>query len=286
MTSNKLKLIAFSLVLLVACVAVHPQMDGGGSAKKVRIQEGLGQTWKGPSSSLIERLLKKKASGGTVLTAGGRPKPVSPPPARAVPVNASVIFRPGKSPGVDTALATAFATNPTEKQALLQLFEQVRKGYETEVAKEGKSNNLAAAMTFFIASNVVAYHRTDLPSDEMTEDLFITLRDLMISAPEMSKLTNTEKQQMHDWLVYMGGFVLAGYLDAKENNDAESLDNYRSIANASTKIVLGVDVSQLTFSSSGLTVSGGSVALMQQSPSFELLTDFNVTTSFQIAPRF
>lgn len=252
---NIIKLLSLILILLVPSNSIHPQTHGGGG--KANIKEGLGSTWKGPSSTLINGLLKKKTAGGTT-SAGGRRTPMRAAPAPAP--TGSVIFRPGSSSGVDQALATAFATTPAEKQGLIELFKQVKLGYETEVAKEGKSNNLAAAMTFFIASNIVAYHRTEMPSDEATENLFVSLRDLMSSTPEISKMTNAEKQQMHDWLVYMGGFVLAGYLDAEQNNNREGLDNFRDIAAASTKIVLGVDVGSLKLTNKGLSVMGGGMA--------------------------
>lgn len=246
-----MKLLISIFILLVQCIGIYPQTHGGGG--KANIKEGLGSTWKGPSSTLINGLLKKKTSGGTA-SAGGRRTTMRAAPA-PVPTG-SVLFRPGASPGVDQALATAFASTPAEKQGLIELFKQVKLGYETEVAKEGKSNNLAAAMTFFIASNVVAYHRTEMPSDEATENLFVSLRDLMSSTPEISKMTNAEKLQMHDWLVYMGGFVLAGYVEAKQTNNRDNLDNFRQIAEYSTKIVLGIDVSTLTINKTGLSVSG------------------------------
>ena len=256
MTSNTLKLLASILLLLMQCNSVYPQTHGGGG-KKVTIKEGLGSTWKGPSGMLINRLLKKKTSGGTV--SGVSPRRASPSALSPIPT-VSVTFRPGGNSAVDQLLANAFASTPAEKQGLIELFTQVKQGYETEVAKEGKSNNLAAAMTFFIASNVVAYHRTPLPSDEVTEKLFVSLRDIMSSTPEISRMTNAEKQQMHDWLVYMGGFVLAGYMDAEQNNDRASLDNFRDIARTSTKIVLGIDVSTITFTKDGLSSSGGGLA--------------------------
>jgi hypothetical protein len=118
-------------------------------------------------------------------------------------------------------------------------------------------------MTFFIASNVVAYHRTPMPSDEATEELFVSLRDTMSSTPEIAKLSNAEKQQMHDWLVYMGGFVLATYLEATNTNDKETLDNAKLIAGYSTQIVLGIDIVKITISDTGLTVSGGGIAKFQ-----------------------
>ncbi len=249
------KFVLSFLILLIQFVGIYPQTHGGGG--KANIKEGLGSTWKSPGGTLISRLLKKKTTAGTVSGAGARR---TPPPAPASRSTGSVTFRPAANIEVDQALATAFASTPAEKQGLIELFAQVKQAYETEVAKEGKSNNLAAAMTFFIASNVTAYHRTPIPSDAATEELFVSLRDIMSGTPEIAKLTNAEKQQMHDWLVYMGGFVLAGYMDAQQNNNREGLNNFREIASASTKIVLGIDISTVKFTKDGLTSTGGGMA--------------------------
>ncbi|MGB7207331.1 MAG: DUF6683 family protein [Pyrinomonadaceae bacterium] len=252
MNSKSVKLLALIVLLLVTNVRVVPQTHGGGG--KANIKEGLGSTWKGPSSTLITRLLKKKTPVAT--TATGRRTTTREAPVTAKIPTASVTFRLGANSGVDQALASAFASTPAEKHALLLIFQQVKQAYETEVAKEGKSNNLAAAMTFFIASNVVAYHRTPMPEDDVTEQIFVSLRDIMVSTPEVAKMTNAEKHQMHDWLVYMGGFILLSYADATQKNDRQALDNARLLAGYSMQIALGVDVSTLTITNEGLTTSG------------------------------
>src|SRR5688500_6851255 len=201
MNRKSSKLPASFVLILFTFVSIFPQIHGGGGGK-AGIREGLGSTWKGKGGTLISRLVKKKPVAASLGTSTR--KQVSSPVRPAAPAAAAapVTFRPGPNTGVDLDLATAFASTPAEKQTLIQLFTQLKQGYETEVAKEGKSNNLAASMTFFIASNVVAYLRTPMPSDEATEELFVSLRDTMSGTPEIAKLTNAEKQQMYDWLVY------------------------------------------------------------------------------------
>ena len=133
---------------------------------------------------------------------------------------------------------------------LEEIFKQVKLSYETEVKKEGKSNNVAAALTFFLASNAVVYHDAEMPSDDATEKMFVQLRDAMSTTPEIAAMTNAQKEQMHDWLVYMGGFVLVGYAKAKQDNDAKTLKSFREIAVLSSKIV-GVDISRIRITSNG-----------------------------------
>ena len=240
------KPVTAAALLLLLSLQSFAQIHGAGGGK---IQEGLGRTWKGPSASVFSGILKRRTATpqpAPRVSAGRRTTknaaPVSGPPVPA----AAITFRPGADTGIGEMLAAAFSSNPGERAALAELFKQLKQSYENEVAKEGKSNDLAAAMTFFIASNVVAYHNSDLPSDTETEEFYNSIRGVMIATPAITRLSNIEKQQVHDWLVYMGGFVLAGHVNAKNTNDASSLADYRSIADQSMRLILGVGPDEFT----------------------------------------
>ncbi|HVF67487.1 MAG TPA: lipocalin family protein, partial [Pyrinomonadaceae bacterium] len=167
---------------------------------------------------------------------------------RAAAADVSVVkFTPGGDSGVAKALADALGGDAQERAALAEAFAQLKQGYEAEVAKEGKSNNLAAAFAFFIASNVAAYRQSEMPSDRATELLFGELQAVIAGAPEFSRMSNAEKQRMHDWLVMMGGFTLAGYSDARQTGDAASLNTYRELADSLLRLVLGVEAGKLSF---------------------------------------
>ncbi len=164
-------------------------------------------------------------------------------------------FTPAGDSGVAKALADAFGSSAEQSASLVQAFSQIKQGYEVEVAKEGKSNNLAAAMTFFIASNVVTYHQTEMPSDADTDKLFQSLQQTMAKIPALAAMSNVEKQQMHDWLVYMGGFSLTNYMDAKQNRDAQGLATIKDFADYSMRLVLGIEGAKLSLAGSRLTVA-------------------------------
>ena len=163
-------------------------------------------------------------------------------------VDLSVVkFKPVGDSGVIKALADALGGSAEQKTALTQVFSQIKKGYEAEIAKKGISNNLAAAFTFFITANVTAYYQSAEPSDPATETLFGQVQDVISSIPEFARMTDAEKQKMHDWLVCMGGFSMMGYLDAKQTGDKQGLGNYREFANYSLLLVLGIEASKLSF---------------------------------------
>lgn len=268
------------LLLFVLTIQSFAQIEaaGGGNAK---VKEGLGRTWKGPGVSVISRILTRQSTAPTTrsTTAGnsrsgsGRPKspPSAPVSAPVVPprdpatTTSAVVFRPSGNSGVDEAILSVFAGGSSEKALLTEILKQVKQSYETEVRKDGKSNNVAAALTFFLASNVVVYHDLEMPSDDATEKMFVQLRDAMNTTPEIVRMTNAEKEQMHDWLVYMGGFVLLGYVKAKQDDDKKSLNDFREIAATSAKIV-GVDISKIMITANGLES-----ARLEMPPSYDEL---------------
>lgn len=230
-----------SILLLLALTSSQVPHANAQSEERIRA------TWKGPDLALIRSILKE---GGPRAPAAG-----------AATARPEVLkFTPAGDSGVAAALAGAFGRADTEKAALKQAFEQIKQGYEAEVAKEGKSYNLAAAMTFFIAANVSAYHRTDMPSDEAGETLFKSLAEAMAASPIFAGMSNAEKQQMYDWLVCMAGFVATGYADAKQNNDQEGLKNFGELADYAMRLALGVEVGKMSFAGNKLSVAGGASA--------------------------
>jgi hypothetical protein len=228
---------ASALVLLFSAAA------GAQSPDSIR------ETWRGPDASSLAGILK-----GTEKNqhAGGTAKP-----------RVEVLrFKPAGDSGVAKSLADALGRSVEERAALAAAFLQIKQAYETEVAKEGKSNDLAAAMTFFISANVAAYHRTDTPTDAATESLYKSLQETMAAAPGFARMSDAEKQRTHDWLVCMGGFVLAGYADAQQGGDAGALKTFGELADYSVRLVLGVEVGKLSFVGNSLStgVSAGAPA--------------------------
>lgn len=245
MKLGKISAIFVILALIFSQSSTAQVRESGGSG----IKEGIGRTWKGPNTSILSGILLKKRTPAKQVPKNSRLK-TSP-----AAVSDSVKFKPAVDSGVALMLADAFSSNPAEKSGLLVVFAQIKQGYETEIAKEGKSNDLAAAMTFFIAANVTAYHQSEEPSDRIVEDLYESLRGSLAATPEFVKTSNAEKQQMHDWMVYMAGFVMAGYMDAKQNGDTAGLATFKDIADASVRLVLGIEGSKLKFGENGL-ISG------------------------------
>ncbi len=204
----------------------------------------IGESLNTGNSSLITNLLRDRQAQRRAATTA----------------DLSVVkFKPVGDSGVAKVLADVLGGSGQQKAALTEAFQQIIQGYEAEVAKEGKSNNLAAAFTFFIAANVMAYAQSDQPSDQASEALFADLQAVIASIPEFARMSNLEKQKMHDWLVCMGGFTMSGYIDARKTGDKNSLSTHREFANYAISLVLGIEASKLNFKGDKFSIEGNNV---------------------------
>jgi hypothetical protein len=155
-------------------------------------------------------------------------------------VNLAVLhFKPSADSGVAKQIADVIGSDATDRATFLQMFRSIQRSYDTEAAKSGRSNNIAAALTFFLVANSVTYHQTDEPSDRVTESLFNVLEQELAANSEFKTMTGKQKQQTHDWLVVVGGFILAGYAEARKDNDAKELSDYKQLAGECFKLVVG-----------------------------------------------
>ncbi len=194
--------------------------------------ERVARTWTGTGSASVARGLRERRARGEA----------------SVAVDTSVLkFTPAGDSGVVKAVADALGGSARERAALAEALTLFKKGYEAEVAKDGKSNNLAVAFAFFITASVMAYRQSDAPLDRATELLLKDLEGVIAAAPEFARMSNAEKQRTHDWLVCVGGFTLAGYGEARRTGDAAALAVYRDLAEHTLRLVLGVEAGKLNF---------------------------------------
>ena len=151
-----------------------------------------------------------------------------------------------KPSGVSSMLANALGRDASEKRNLTDAFDQLLVAYNGEMRKENKSNDIAAAMTFFIVANMATYCACEPMSDAASEELYDAIAANMRSIPAVTSMSAAEKHQIHDWLAAMGGFIHAAYLDAKNRGDQAGLDVSRELAAQATKLVLGVDIADMS----------------------------------------
>lgn len=223
----------------------------------------IGRTWTGDGSSLLKRVKANRSA-----------------PARNPQIDlAGVTFSPTTDSGIAKDLVEVLGTNPQQKALLLEALQGIKQAYEENVTKAGKANNLVTAFTFFIAVNVTAHTQTELTSEASTETLFLELQPIIASTPEITRLSNLEKQKMHDWLVYMAGFVMTNYLNAQQIGDPATLKTMKALSGYALQLVLGVDPATLSFRDNKLVLDDNSVSAASGATDHRLVGTWNKSSS-------
>lgn len=210
----------------------------------LQTNERVRETWKGPDSSAVRELFKEDAA----------------PPRAPAGNTAAVKFTPSGDSGVIKSLSDALGSTPEERAALAEAFTGFKQSYEVEATKAGKANNLAVTMTFFIVANLVAYHQTAMPEDADTVLMAQSLEQRMARIPAFTKLSDAEKQRMHDWLLCMAGFALTNYMTAKASGDVQGLATIKQFADYSLRLALGIEASKLALAGPRITLQDDSAA--------------------------
>lgn len=255
---KKYSVVFSAISILLLSVAVRAQFTGGYAG-------AWSSTWNNPVSAsasiIIQGAINRKMleqsianqrgrTAGSAAAANISPSAAARPHAAADQASYAVLrFRPAANSGVAKQIADALGGDPKQRADLLAAFQAIKRSYESEAARGGKSNNIAAAMTFFLVATSMAYHQTDEPAESVTDSLVEALQRELSTSPDFKSMTDLQKQRMHDWLVISGGFVLAGYLDAVKTGDPKELRDYKDLANEFVRLVLGTGIEKFDLAS-------------------------------------
>jgi hypothetical protein len=267
---KKNALLAVALIV-ASCVAALAQTAGGG-----RVSGNYGKVFEAAGGSPAARDLRQNLRS-TLVRAVQRTKSFQGPrrstasssrtvrgvivaPARpaaaasAATVNHNADFTPNSRLNYSESLAEALGATQQEKEYLRQLFTQTKIAFEKEVAGKGGKNNLAAALTFFIAANVTVYHGDPEPSDAATDKLWSAMNTVFDDTEQFRGLSDLDKQQMYETLIAFGGLSFAGYTVAKSSNDASLMNTYRQLAGVLIQLVLKTSPDQIRFRGDDLII--------------------------------
>ncbi len=144
-------------------------------------------------------------------------------------------------------IADELGKTAEEKAMFRQLFTVTKQGFEAEANAKGIKNNLAAAMTFLMATAVMVYHQSPEPSDAATEKLFRGLNSMFDEMPEMASVSAKDKQFLYDLYLSYGGLIWVSYEEAKASNDKKSIDTVRVFASSALLDLFKIDANDIYF---------------------------------------
>lgn len=180
-------------------------------------------------------------------------------------------------------IADKMGKTAEEKAMFLQVFTETKKGFEAQAAD--KKNNMAAAMTFLMATAVMVYHESPEPSDAATEKLFRGLNSMFDGMPEIANISSKDKQFLYDLYISYGGLILASYEEAKATKSRETIDAIRVIAGSALLDFFKINPTTIYFEGNSLRMKSesgnGEIRQTQSSqPTSRIHTFAKQTTNF------
>lgn len=258
-------MLIFGCFFLLASPALAQVKAAGGAAA------GLGKVYEASGSSSAAKGLQGKMNTA-LARAVARAKSASKPavadrsrrtrtqpmavPAPPDPIERATVFTPDPRSDFLNELAAQLGMTPEEREQLLLLFAGTKEAFEAEVSAKGRSKDISAAFTLFIATAVTVYHNDAEPSDAAIDNLWEGMSSALTEMPEVANLTNAEKQHMYDMLIGFSGFLLAGYAAGQAPDGEETRAVFRQLAGMLIQTILKTDPDKLRFTKDGLNIAG------------------------------
>lgn len=228
-----------------------------------------GRTWNNPNSSLIDTMilhnqqsmmLRNSLIGNMAIQQSltRRAPKLTKAQKREVDRYAKyrgTMFKPGK-PFMPARIAAVFVSTPGEQRDdMTKLFEGLLKFYNTRSKQQGApANDLARTLSYTIALNY-AYAREQEVSNAGMTAMRAKLRNALLASPDFRKMSEQQKQEMHETLVILSHFVAVGYDQSKEKGDKDSMAAFKKLANFNLQTLLKVDPSRIRLEKDGLVIT-------------------------------
>jgi len=196
-----------------------------------------------------------RAGSGNQSNAAGRPVASSDPQTQQMidsRINQLVRFHPTGTRLMLQTLSGKLGGNANQQAQTSQLLSALMQSYENEASRKGYPNDLALAVSSFIAFNCAAYQQKPIAPD----DKILILRELVgvlaVQNGSFSALSDLQKQQTYETLIMTGGLAYLSYQDAKKRNSTNEMALFSKFAGQNLKSVLGVEPGALDFTAEGL----------------------------------
>jgi uncharacterized protein DUF6683/putative nucleic acid binding protein len=223
-------------------------------------RDNLGGNWKDPTSATITNIIMDRyaqrrlqenlaAKHSGVKTSESSPRSAS---AKTKLNDASLHFR-----STGTQLKTQEIANLIDARnpQVFQLMTALLEDYEKNARAAGKPNDVALALSFFLATNASLYHDGGQPTDAQMLELRETIAEALLQAGAFNGVTDRKKQEMYETLVLFTGFALAAYEEGKQQGNPASVRVARQLAGQNLQALTGVSPDETSFTDQGLSIN-------------------------------
>ena len=229
--------------------------------------DSLGGNWNNPTSATItniimdryarRRLEKNLAAKRSGATSSASTSSISA--AAATKLNdSSVRFR-----STGTQLKTREIANLIDagNPQVLTIMTTILQEYEKGARAAGKPNDVALALSFFLATNASVYHDAGQPGDPQMLELRDMIAEALVEGNAFNGVGDRQKQEMYETLVLFTGFALAAYQEGKQGGNVESVRVGQQLAGQNLLAVTGLSPDKVNFSDQGLSIQGDPAAV-------------------------
>jgi hypothetical protein len=161
--------------------------------------------------------------------------------ARAVAPKNYGRYVPNAAVDTGKAFSEALGETPEERALIKQIYSATRNEFDKEAARRGWQNNIAAGLTFFTVTALTAYYDTAEPNDASVLAFYSLMNSALDEMPELNTVSNKDKQHFNNMVVGFGGLLLAGYSEAKRENDGNALASNKKLAAMLMEMLLKTD---------------------------------------------
>ena len=221
----------------------------------------LGGNWNNPASATITNIIMDRYAQRHLKKnlEANRTKGHSTAPS-ATPNDSSLHFR---STGTQLKTAEIAKLIGPGNPQVMAIMTAILQEYEKNARAAGKPNDVALALSFFLATNASVYHDAGEPSDPKMLELCETIADALVEGDAMKGVTDRQKQEMYETLVLFTGFALAAYQEGKQSGNTESVNVGRQLAGQNLQSLTGISPDKITFTDQGLSIEREPVASSQ-----------------------
>jgi len=213
--------------------------------QKTMARNAMIKKWGLAAVEKAEREARTGSSSGTKgpgVSKSSNPKIVVPAPA---PVRNHGVFRPDATVDTGKVFADSFGETAEEKALIKRIYTGIKAAYEKEAAPKDWKNNIAGGLTFFTITAMTVYHDGEEPTDDAIDTYYKVMNATLDEMPEFASVANKDKQGFNNMLIGFSGLMLAGYVEGKQNGDANTVANYQKLAGMLIKLVLKTEPDNL-----------------------------------------
>lgn len=235
----------FTVLLLLAAwvpaLAQHTSDGLGGGAFNNAAGQAISKTIivRITQSNQVRRPAARRTGPGSTVR---RPSESRSPVAKLN--ESSVLFRPTGTHLKTREIANLIdAGNPQVLKLATVLLEEFEKG----ASAAGHPNDLALALSFFLATNASVYHDGGQPADPPMVELRDTIAEALVEGHALNGVTDRQKQEMYETLVIFTGFALATYQEGKQGGSVDTVRVGRQLAGQNLQALVGISPDKITF---------------------------------------